>query len=99
MTAFRCGQLVPAISYNSGTHLNYFARGKEVYSQYYGYLIRIPAQHVPAFNPVMMAKMVDWLRTSDSEECALWWEKYWTSVHDPCRLNAEVQLPWLIVDM
>jgi hypothetical protein len=32
---------VAAIPYNSGTHVKYFARGKEVYDQYYGYLIRI----------------------------------------------------------
>ncbi len=38
--------LVAAIPYNSGTHVKYFARGKEVYDQYYGYLIRISAQHV-----------------------------------------------------
>ena len=76
-----------AIPYNSGTHVKYFARpgGKEVYDHYYGYLIRISAQHVPSFKPVIIAKMVDWLRTNDSEECALWWEKYWTPVHDPRR--------------
>ncbi len=41
---------------------------------------------MPAFKPfMMMAKMVDWLSTNDSEECALWWEKYWTPAHDPSR--------------
>jgi hypothetical protein len=70
MTAF----VVAAIPYNSGTHVKYFAGGKEVYDQYYGHLICISAKHVPAFKPVMMAKMLDWLRTNDSEECALWWE-------------------------
>jgi hypothetical protein len=34
---------------------------------------------------MMIAKMVDWLRTNNSEECALWWEKYWTPAHDPSR--------------
>ncbi len=84
-----CFLVVAAIPYNSETHVKYFARGKDVYDQYYGYLIRISVQHVPSFKPVMMAKMVNWLRTNDSEECtvecALWWEKYWTPVHDPRR--------------
>ena len=41
-----CFLVVAAIPYNSGTQVKYFARGKEVYHQYYGYLIRISAQHV-----------------------------------------------------
>ena len=32
-----------------------------------------------------MAKMVEWLRENDSEECAVWWEKFWTPFRDPRR--------------
>ena len=74
-----------AIPFNTGTHVKYFSKSNEVYEQYYGYLIRISAQHVPKFKPVMMAKMVEWLRQNDSEECAVWWERYWTPFHDPRR--------------
>ena len=42
-------------------------------------------EHVPEFKPVMMTKMVEWLRQNDSEECAVWWERYWTPFHDPRR--------------
>ena len=52
---------------------------------YYGFLIRISAQHVAEFKPIMMRKMVDWLREHESEECAEWWEKYWTSFREPRR--------------
>ena len=54
--------LVTAIPFKAGTHVKYFFKDKEIYKQYYGYLIRISAQHVPEFKPVMMTKMVEWLR-------------------------------------
>jgi hypothetical protein len=71
-----------AIPFNTGTHIKYFVKGKEVFDEYYCYLIRISAQHVPEYKPIIIAKMVDWLRVNDSEKCALWLEKYWTPVHD-----------------
>ena len=55
-----------------------------MFDVYYGFLIRISAQHVE-FKPIMMRKMVDWLREHESEECAEWWGKYWTSFRDPRR--------------
>ncbi len=36
--------------------MKYFAKGKEVYNEYYGNRIRISAQHVPEYKPIMMAK-------------------------------------------
>ncbi len=46
-------------SVNSGTHVKYFARGKEVYDQYYGYLICISTQHVPAFKHASKLIMIE----------------------------------------
>jgi hypothetical protein len=48
-----------AIPFN--TCAKYFAKGTEVYDEYKCYLVRISAQHVPEYTPVMMAEMVDWL--------------------------------------
>ena len=49
---------IAAIPCDSGTHVKYFAKGKKVYDEYYGLLIRISAQHVGAFKVIMMEKMV-----------------------------------------
>ncbi len=84
-----------AIPCNSGTHV----KARRFTTNIYGYLIRISAQHVCAFKPVMMAKMVDWLRTNDSEEYALWWEKYWAPAHDPRRGAITLADSSLIVDL
>jgi hypothetical protein len=58
-----------------------------------GFLIRISAQHVAKFKLIMMRKMVEWLREHDSEECAEWWEKYWTSFRDPRRGAITLAVP------
>ncbi len=62
--------MLAAIPYNSGTHIKYFAKGKEVYGGHYGYLIHISAQHVGAFNIIMMENLEKWHRGAKS--CKPW---------------------------
>jgi hypothetical protein len=74
-----------AIPYNEGTHVKYFTKGREVYDEYYGYFIRCSDIFDERHKPIMQAKMIDWLRTADSDQTADWWERYWTG-------------PWTLAD-
>ncbi len=74
-----------AIPYNKGTLDKYFTKGREVYDEYYGYFIRCSAIFDERHKPIMQAKMIDWLRTLDSDQTADWWKRYWTG-------------PWTLVD-
>ena len=57
-----------AIPYNEGTHVKYFTKGREVYDEYYGYFIRCSDIFDERHKPIMQAKMIDWLRTADSDQ-------------------------------
>ncbi len=59
-----------AIPYNEGTHVKYFTKGRDVYEEYYGYFIRCSEIFDPKHKSVMHAKMINWLRTADSDETA-----------------------------
>ncbi len=54
-----------AVPYNEGTHVKYFIKGRDVYEEYYGNFIRCSEIFDPTHKPVMHAKMIDWLRTTD----------------------------------
>ncbi len=69
---------VPAITYNQGTYLKYFAKGREVYDEYYGLLLCCSSIFDPSHKDIIFGKMEEWLRTNDSYGAADWWAKYWT---------------------
>ena len=56
-----------------------------MYEEYYGYFIRCSEIFDPRHKSVMHDKMIDWLRTTDSDETADWWKTYWTG-------------PWTLAD-
>ena len=74
-----------AIPHNEGTHVKYFTKGREVYEEYYGYFIKCSDIFDILHKPIMHAKMIDWLRTEDSEQTASWWARHWTG-------------PWTLAD-
>ncbi len=70
-----CG-ILSAIPYNEGTHVKYFTKGREVYDEYYGYFIRCSDIFYQRHKPIMHARMIDWLRATDSNQTADWWARY-----------------------
>jgi hypothetical protein len=66
-----------AIPYNTGSHLKYFIKGREVYDEYYGYMLRCSSIWDLRHKPIMWAKMVHFPRTADSDRTAEWWRKHW----------------------
>jgi hypothetical protein len=74
-----------AIPYNTGTHLKYFTKGREVYDEYYPLVLRCSSIWDLRHKPFMWEKVVHFLRTRDSDRCADWWMNYW-------------QGPWTLAD-
>ncbi len=68
-----------------GRALAVITKGREVYDEYYGYFIRCSDIFDPRHKPIIHAKMIDWLRATDSDETADWWARYWTG-------------PWTLAD-
>jgi hypothetical protein len=77
--ALVCADLLypAAIPYNEGTHLKYFTKGREVYEEYYDYMLRASAIFDPRHKPIMWDKMDTILRLQDSDRTADWWKRYW----------------------
>jgi hypothetical protein len=69
--------LPAAIPYNTGSHLKYFTKGREVYDEYYGYMLRCSSIWDIRHKEIMWEKMVHFLRTADSDRTAEWWRKHW----------------------
>jgi hypothetical protein len=66
-----------AIPFNQGSHLKYFTKGKAVYDEYYGLLLRCSSIFNVYHKPIMYQKMIEYLRTNDSDRTADWWAKHW----------------------
>jgi hypothetical protein len=69
--------IAAAIPYNTSFHLRYFTKSREVYEEYYGYMIRCSSIWDTRHKPIMWAKMVDFLRTADSDSTADWLSRFW----------------------
>ena len=53
---------VQVIPYSQGTHLKYFAKGRDVYDEYYGLLLRCSSKFDPSHKEIMYEKMEEWVR-------------------------------------
>jgi hypothetical protein len=57
--------------------LKFFTKGREVYEEYYGFMLRGSAIFDLRHKPIMWDKMDTFLRVRDSARTADWWKRYW----------------------